>query len=866
MNPSLAHTSGPLLHSFAAFGTDWLVVAAIPAVALAVAVALIVKGRGTNPVARFADGAARLTGLPGWAAAGAVTLLGYALPMAALGFYWDVAWHIDKGRDEFLFSPPHVALLLGLTGIGLAGLVSIGAASFARADVGWTLARGRIRLPYGAAALLFAGAISQVGYFVDELWHYFYGLDVSMWGPTHLTMVSAAAFSPFALWGLLAEAGAGRPGAELTPVGRGLKRMAADVTVIALSAWQLEFDLGVPQWQQLYQPVLIAFTAGMALTVGRVVLGRGGALIAAGAAIAVRVLAGLVVGGLGLTSPRFPLYLAAALVVEAVFLFADRRDRRAREHGAAGARWTAARTGVVAGLGVATLGLAGEAVWINRFGMHRWTTNLLPGLWIAVPVAVAAAVLGVAMGRVVTGRPSGLRRGAVAACFVALVAGAALPVFRHVPDLTATVRTTPTDRPGWVDVSVELPAGTGRSVDRLEVLSWQGGGSQRARLIERPGQPGTFDADRPVPVAGTWKSMVHYVSKDQLGSIPVYMPEDEDIGASEIPVVAERTQPFSSLARALQRESRAGGPAWPATVAYTWVLLSIGGLVALIVAGFVGVDRRRRAGAFPSAPGAGSLDGRRVVVTGAAGGIGSALVAALAANGARVAGIDRTPADGVVVADLTDPDSTARAMAEAASRLGGIDVLVNNAGVGTAGPTTELPTAQDRATVEVNLFGTWHATAAAMPWLTQAADAHVVNVASGLAVATVPYAAAYTASKRAVLGYSDVLRAETAGTGVAVSAVLPGYIKTAIHDGPAANGVSLEGVVRDEPVRGAVAAVVAALETGRREIASSPRLAAELWASRRLPRIAERVLARRAAKAGVAWRATQVEDPRSISV
>jgi hypothetical protein len=53
------------------------------------------------------------------------TVLGVVLPFAALGFYWDVAWHIDRGRDEFLFSPPHVALLVGLAGLGVAGALSV---------------------------------------------------------------------------------------------------------------------------------------------------------------------------------------------------------------------------------------------------------------------------------------------------------------------------------------------------------------------------------------------------------------------------------------------------------------------------------------------------------------------------------------------------------------------------------------------------------------------------------------------------------------------------------------------------------------------------------------------------------------------
>jgi short-subunit dehydrogenase len=183
-------------------------------------------------------------------------------------------------------------------------------------------------------------------------------------------------------------------------------------------------------------------------------------------------------------------------------------------------------------------------------------------------------------------------------------------------------------------------------------------------------------------------------------------------------------------------------------------------------------------------------------------------------------------------------------------------VLVNNAGVATAGDSGVPPDARARATLEVNLFGTWQATAAALPALLAArhqGDApgppgQVVNVASGLAVAAMPYAAAYSASKRAVLAYSDALRMEY-GDRLTVSAVLPGYIRTPIHDGPAAEGASLDGIVPAEPVAAAVAAIVAAIETRRRAVASTPRLHLELTAARLFPALAERVIARRVRRA-----------------
>jgi short-subunit dehydrogenase len=823
VNALLAHGSGPVWHGAGHFGALWLVQVPILAVFLGCAAALTWTGKGSNLLARLGNGAERVTGLPGWVAIPVLTMLGGAMPTAALGFYWDVAWHIDKGRDEFLFSPPHVALITGLALIGVAGLLSVPLATWAGVTTGWRV--GRLRVPLGSAALLVAGAAAMLAFGADEVWHHFYGLDVSMWGPTHLTMISAAAFSPFAVWLLLAEAG---PGAGRRSLVVPIKVIFAAAMMVALSAWQLEYDLGVPQWQALYHPVLIAFAAGLGLTAARGVLGRGGALITAVGAIAVRGAFSLTVEGLGLTTPRFPLYLGAALAVEAAALLAGRRST--------------VRQGLLAGAGVVTVGLGAAWAWTHVWGYRPWQPNLLPGMWVAVVVGLAASVLGVAVGRVATHRPSGLRAPAVAACFAALALGVVVPFPREVPNTSVLVRTQPAG-PGLIDVEVDTgnPSFASRA-DWFEVFSWQGGGSRHARL--RHTGDGVFRSEHAMPVGGTWKTMVTFADGATRAVVPVFLPADEEIGASEVPVVAERRSTFGGEQAVLQREAH-DGPTWPAVLAYIWVAFSIFSLVGVLVAGFVALDRRRRAGAW-GAPSSGDapLDGKRVVVTGAAGGIGSALMTALERNGAQVVGIDRVSGvPGVLEADLTDAASAQRAVTEAAHRLGGIDVLVNNAGVGTAGDSGAVPDSRAHDTVAVNLFGVWNATASAMPALLSSGG-QVVNVASGLAVATVPYAAAYAASKRAVLAYGDTLRMEY-GRRLAVSAVLPGYIRTSIHAGPAADGVSLDGIVPEETVSAAAAAIVTAIETRRRTVASSPSTHLQLLAARWFPRVVERVITHR---------------------
>lgn len=229
-----------------------------------------------------------------------------------------------------------------------------------------------------------------------------------------------------------------------------------------------------------------------------------------------------------------------------------------------------------------------------------------------------------------------------------------------------------------------------------------------------------------------------------------------------------------------------------------------------------------------------------MLLTGAAAGIGQAAREALEAQGARVVGVDLV-ADrpDTLVADVTDAGALAAAAAAAAERLGGLDVVIANAGIGAAGDTTAGPDAAARKVVEVNLFGAWNTVAAALPHLAE--GGHVVIVSSGLALANVPYTAAYTASKRGVAGLADVLRMEAGGR-FTVSTIFPGFIRTAIHD---VTEDGLSGLVREETVEDAAATVVAACETRRRDLSTTPRTTLELWAARRFPATADRVLARR---------------------
>lgn len=237
------------------------------------------------------------------------------------------------------------------------------------------------------------------------------------------------------------------------------------------------------------------------------------------------------------------------------------------------------------------------------------------------------------------------------------------------------------------------------------------------------------------------------------------------------------------------------------------------------------------------------LAGSRILLTGAAGGIGNVARSSLISQGARVLGIDVIATDGVIGADITDKEAVSSAVHLAAEELGGIDVLINNAGIGRVHDSGDFPDEDARAVMETNFFGAWNTTAAAMPYLLRA-KGHVVNVSSGLAIVDLPYGAAYSASKRALAAYSAALALEYRGR-LSVTTVYPGYIRTGIHDSPSSRGLSLETLVRADTLEGAGRALVRACTHRPTALTTSNLSRLELWAARRFPRSATAIIASR---------------------
>jgi NAD(P)-dependent dehydrogenase (short-subunit alcohol dehydrogenase family) len=199
----------------------------------------------------------------------------------------------------------------------------------------------------------------------------------------------------------------------------------------------------------------------------------------------------------------------------------------------------------------------------------------------------------------------------------------------------------------------------------------------------------------------------------------------------------------------------------------------------------------------------GQLDGLRALVTGGASGIGLAIARAFTGEGATVVVLDRTDAgpDGFayVRADLTDDASVRTAVAAAVERLGGLDVLVNNAGIGAQGPVETSTDEEWRAVLEVNVLGTARVSRAAWPHLRASSAAAIVNTSSIVATAGLPQRAIYSASKGAVAALTRAMAADGMPDGIRVNSINPGTADTPwvqrllqSADDPAAERAALE--------------------------------------------------------------------------
>jgi NAD(P)-dependent dehydrogenase (short-subunit alcohol dehydrogenase family) len=176
------------------------------------------------------------------------------------------------------------------------------------------------------------------------------------------------------------------------------------------------------------------------------------------------------------------------------------------------------------------------------------------------------------------------------------------------------------------------------------------------------------------------------------------------------------------------------------------------------------------------------FDGIRALVTGGASGIGLATARRLAAEGAKVAVLDVADAgpDGFpyVCADVRDDAAVRTAVAAAVDALGGLDVLVNNVGIGAQGRVEDNPDDEWHRVLDVNVVGLVRVTRAALPALRDSAHAVIVNTCSIAATTGLPNRALYSASKGAILSLTLAMAADLVGERIRVNAVNPGTVDT----------------------------------------------------------------------------------------
>jgi short-subunit dehydrogenase len=279
------------------------------------------------------------------------------------------------------------------------------------------------------------------------------------------------------------------------------------------------------------------------------------------------------------------------------------------------------------------------------------------------------------------------------------------------------------------------------------------------------------------------------------------------------------------------------------------------------------------------------IAGLRILITGASQGIGRALALAAAGRGAKVLAAARSaalltelsresrPASGAletVQADVTSADDR-RLMVEAAVRhFGGLDVLVNNAGIGATGHFAEGAPERLRSIMEVNFFGLTETTRLCLPLLRQGVTPAIMNISSIVAKRGMPGRSDYSASKFAVQGFSEALRAELDKDGIDVLVVCPGLTQTNFSQ----NMIERKARVQLDHLRGMTSETVAdevlkSLERGRHDINLTFQGRLLVFVSRFFPRLADRIARRKVREVfreEIAARKTATDTKEPVSI
>src|SRR4051794_4744592 len=540
---------------------------------------------------KLADLAERQWGVPAWVALSG-EIASVSLIVALLGMYWDISLHIDQGRDPGpLANPAHYLILFGLFGVFVSGFLAIimgdhrGGSSMIKRASTW-------KIPIGGIMLFACASFSLLGFPLDDGWHRIFGQDVTLWGPTHLMLFGGAGMTLIGRASLLVEgeraarreraangetsAASGLPGRRLMDFQRaGL----IGGFLIGMSTFQGEFDFGVPQFQLVFHPMLIAWAAGIALVTARIWAGRWGALTAVAFFLVIRGIVSIFVGPImGEVTPHFPLYVVEGAAVEAIaYLISTRKP---------------IRFGVWCGIAIGTLGFASEWLWSHIWMPLPWPSSLMPeGLIWAIVAGVAGGLLGGLIGSALASdRKAFPRRGvkpALALAFVAIFAmvGYGLHVNNDAEGASARFQLHDVDGgPGrYVQGRVTLDPRTAADGSKwVSVTAWQGGGLVVNRL-KKLGE-GVYETTKPIPANGDWKALLRVHKGDAILGAPIYLPNDPAIPAKGVPAKADMTRPLTSDHKILQREAKSASGILP-ILAYLGVLAIALALCALMAWG-----------------------------------------------------------------------------------------------------------------------------------------------------------------------------------------------------------------------------------------------------------------------------------------
>lgn len=540
----------------------------------------------------LADKAGRKMNRPSWVALPSLLFISTII-CAMFGFIWDVSLHIGKGRDAGpLANPAHYFILVGLFLLFIAGSLSIilpydkpGPAAIKITKTWYA--------PVGGVLMAGCGLYALIGFPLDDIWHRIFGQDVTLWGPTHLMLIGGAGLSLVATL-LLEREGDIAMGADAPPArSKVLPYLAFGGLVIGLSVFPVEYDFGVEQFRLVLHPMLIAAAAAMSLVATRLTLGRFSTFGAIAFALFIRGLVALAVGPiLGSPYSWCALYLGSAIVVELIGLtpLVNRPIL----------------FGAVAGLGVGTVGMWLESFWVDALFRTPWPSSMWgEALTMSTPVAIGMGMCGALLAIVLAGqrlpaRPIGI--GIVVATVLVIGAAVANGLNVTVPE-HARAQITLTEAPSpagqrLVNADIQVTPTNLISDDPewVTLMAWQGKLEHERGLVADHLQqvgPGHYRSTRPIPVWGTWKTVLRVQDGRTMAAVPVYLPADPGIGAEETPAIST-TRDFMEEIKVLQRERNLDVPSWLYPAASLIVLVCSLILIALLSWGAGRINSREQ--------------------------------------------------------------------------------------------------------------------------------------------------------------------------------------------------------------------------------------------------------------------------------